>query len=276
MGGIADRQFAEVKDKFDDPKVDFTFFAPNDDALKPPPGFPHHRHGHHGDHDHHGHHGHHGHHDHDHDDDHDSLIAAFEQNPSLDAVVSFLDSDAFRALDEKHDGDDDDDKKKKRREIFRYIVKKVLEYHVLPHPMTAAELAENSTVATACKADDGSFAGLHRRIKIEKQLVPPSIYINFYARVIDADKKASNGIIHVINHPLIPPASLFDTFYQFPDFFSTLTQSVYGLHAKEYLDWHYDRELGSTLNRVNPSSPASPLRLSLRPPTPPSTPCRGD
>lgn len=165
------------------------------------------------------------------------MLADLDANPSFNTISTLLDSDTFlAALDDK----DDDDKK--RRKIFQYIVKKILQYHSIPKDvLSASELAQNSTVATACKADDGSFAGLHRRIKIEKTLVPPAVLINFYAKVIDADNRASNGIFHVINHPLIPPGSLFDEAYQFPDFFSTLTQSVYGLHAKELLDYHYDR-----------------------------------
>ena len=120
---------------------------------------------------------------------------------------------------------------------------KILGYHVIKtEPYTAAKLAENSTVATALKAEDGSFAGLHRRIKIVKELVPPAVVLNFYAKIVSADNKASNGIYHVINHPLIPPPSLFDDLYIATDFFSTLTQATYGLHGQNYTDYHYDKD----------------------------------
>lgn len=66
--------------------------------------------------------------------------------------------------------------------------------------------------------------------------------LNFYAKIVNADNKASNGIYHVINHPLIPPPSLFDDLYIATDFFSTLTQATYGLHGQEYTDYHYDRD----------------------------------
>ena len=76
-----------------------------------------------------------------------------------------------------HDGDDDDDEKKKRRpNIFKKIAAKVLAYHGLPTALTAAEVAQNSTLVTGLKAEDGSYAGLHRRVRVEKTLLPPCRY----------------------------------------------------------------------------------------------------
>ena len=73
-----------------------------------------------------------------------------------------------------HGGDgDDDDKKKRRKEIFKKIAAKVLAYHGLPTALTASEVAQNSTLVTGLKAEDGSYAGLHRRVRVEKTLVPP-------------------------------------------------------------------------------------------------------
>lgn len=156
-------------------------------------------------------------------------------------MAALLESDS--AAFSMSEGDKDDER---RKEIFRKIVTKILAYHtVVTGAYTASELAENSTVATALKAEDGSFAGLHRRVKVAKEVVPPAVLLNFYAKVTDADQKASNGLFHTINHPLIPPPSLFDINYQVPDAFSTFTQSVYGLHGVEYLDYHYDRNASS-------------------------------
>lgn len=131
--------------------------APNNDALTPP------KHHHHG-------------------DDHDAALFELAKNPSLTSISALLDSPAFvAALDEHHDhghghhgdhGDHDHDDKKKK-EIIKYIIGKVLQYHGLTKAYTAQEIAENSTIPTALKADDGSYGGLHRRIKVEKQLLPP-------------------------------------------------------------------------------------------------------
>ena len=140
------------------------------------------------------------------------------------------------------DDDDESDDDKRKKEIFRYIAGQVLKYHGLPKAYTASELAQNSTLATALKADDGSLGGLHRRIRIEKTLVPPTLKLNFYAKVLVQDKKAVNGYFHTLQLPLIPPGSIFEELFLFPDTFSTLTSAVQGVHAKKYLEWHYDKE----------------------------------
>lgn len=100
--------------------------------------------------------------------------------PSLATLSTFLDQNPS-LLDEDHDhhghhghGGDSDEDKKRRKEIFRKIAGYVLMYHGLQKPYTAQELAQNSTFPTALKAHDGSYGGLHRRIKVEKTLLPPS------------------------------------------------------------------------------------------------------
>ncbi|ORY25187.1 FAS1 domain-containing protein [Naematelia encephala] len=217
----------------DDPNLQVTFFAPNNDALKPPEH----------------------HHDDDDDDDDDSVFSELIRNPSLATLSAALDADPSLTStyddDDAHynrpDGndDDDDDKKKRRKEIFKYIAGQVLQYHVLPKAYTAQELARNYTIETSLKATDGSLAGLHRRIRIVKSVVPPQIEINFYAKLLVTDKKARNGIFHTLDAPLIPPPSLFEEAYLFPKVFSTLTSAVQRLHATKYLDWEYDRENSS-------------------------------
>ncbi|WRT63681.1 uncharacterized protein IL334_000604 [Kwoniella shivajii] len=211
-------------DYLDDKDLQITFFAPNNDALTPPEH-------------------------HHHDEDHDSLIDLLH-NPSLqtlsnvlEAEPSLLESDENRHHHHHHHGDDDDpEKKKRRKEIFRKIAGKVLQYHGLTKAYTAQELAQNSTVATALKADDGSYGGLQRRIRIVKSFVPPSLTLNFYAKVLVSDIKARNGYFHTLNHPLIPPGSILDELFLFPDEFSTLTSSVQKLHSAHYLDWSYDKQ----------------------------------
>jgi uncharacterized surface protein with fasciclin (FAS1) repeats len=76
-------------------------------------------------------------------------------------------------------------------------------------------------VQTALVAKDGSFDGQPRRIKIEKTLVPPAITLNMYAKVIQGDVEATNGVIHVVDHPLFPPISILDTAYMLPHWLST-------------------------------------------------------
>jgi uncharacterized surface protein with fasciclin (FAS1) repeats len=66
--------------------------------------------------------------------------------------------------------------------------------------------------------------------------------LNFYAEILVSDKKASNGYFHALKYPLLPPGSLFDEYYLFPEAFSTLTSAVQKLEAKKYYDWTYDHE----------------------------------
>jgi len=56
---------------------------------------------------------------------------------------------------------------------------------------------------------------------------------------LTSDGKARNGIVHTINHPLLPPPSIFESAYLFPDFYSTATSAIQGTHGRHYLDWQY-------------------------------------
>lgn len=206
----------------DDGKLQITFFAPNNDALTPPEH-------------------------HHHDDEHEELKLIM-RNPSLASISAILDRQPAYLLEDDdhhhhhHGGDDDDKDKKRKREIFKKIAAKVLAYHGLPKAYTASDLAQNSTLETGLKATDGSYGGLHRRVRVEKSLLPPSLKLNFYAKVLVSDIKAKNGFLHTLNHPLLPPPSIFESLYLFPDFFSTLTSAVQGTDGRHYLDWGYDRE----------------------------------
>jgi uncharacterized surface protein with fasciclin (FAS1) repeats len=60
--------------------------------------------------------------------------------------------------------------------------------------------------------------------------------------VLVSDKKARNGVFHTLNHPLIPPPSIIDELFLFPDFFSTITSAVQQVHHRGALDWSYDHE----------------------------------
>lgn len=98
-------------------------------------------------------------------------------NPSLASISALLAREpSFLAVDEHHHhghGGKDDEDKKRKREIFKKIAAKVLAYHGLPKAYLASEIAQNSTLETALKAEDGSYGGLHRRIRVEKSLLPP-------------------------------------------------------------------------------------------------------
>ncbi|BEI84193.1 hypothetical protein CcaverHIS002_0407970 [Cutaneotrichosporon cavernicola] len=162
-----------------------------------------------------------------------------EEVPSLSYVAQALDEEPW-LLDDG--GDDDDDKdKKRRRKILKRIAHAVLKYHILPDSHDAASLAQNSTMATTLHPHDGSADGLARRIHIGKELVPPGISINFYARV-KSSAGASNGQVHELAHPLFPPASVFDEMFIASRWLSTSTSAIQRVGGAKYLEWGYDRE----------------------------------
>ena len=72
--------------------------------------------------------------------------------------------------------------------------KRVLLYHVVAGKVTAAKVVELSSAKT--------LAGPSVRIRV----VGTTVRIND-ARVTKADVKASNGVVHVIDRVLIPPAA---------------------------------------------------------------------
>jgi uncharacterized surface protein with fasciclin (FAS1) repeats len=69
----------------------------------------------------------------------------------------------------------------------------VLLYHVVSGKLTAADVAKRSTVKT--------LSGKSVRIRMSGM----NVFVNS-AKVTKADVTASNGVIHVINRVLIPPA----------------------------------------------------------------------
>lgn len=69
----------------------------------------------------------------------------------------------------------------------------VLEYHVVKGALTASKIVKHKSLKT--------LEGARVRVKVKGK----SVYIN-NAKVIKANVRASNGIVHVINRVLIPPA----------------------------------------------------------------------
>lgn len=74
-------------------------------------------------------------------------------------------------------------------------LRQVLLYHLVSGKFTAASLANNPLLMT--------FQGNNIRVSISKE---GEVILNDRIKVIQADIEANNGIIHVINAVLIPPA----------------------------------------------------------------------
>lgn len=91
----------------------------------------------------------------------------------------------------------------------------------------------------------------------------PALKLNGYAKVLVSDRKASNGYFHTLNHPLLPPPSILDELFLFPDFFSTLTSAVQQVHKSWALDWSYDRNKSKSEGK--PHFHGAPLATAFTP-----------
>ena len=133
--------------------------------------------------------------------------------------------------------DDDDPGHERRKEIYRQIVKAILNYHVLPFgAYNVASLAHNTTWATNFVVPK-LYGGHEQRIQVtehyekvetdkkkkKKKKVKEDLVtrINLYAKIDEADTKTENGYVHVVNHPLLPPPAIFQEVFLAQHFFST-------------------------------------------------------
>jgi uncharacterized surface protein with fasciclin (FAS1) repeats len=149
--------------------------------------------------------------------------------------------------------DDDDPSHEKRKEIYRQIVKAILNYHVLPFgSFDAASLAKNTTWPTNFVVPH-ILAGHKQRIMVtehietvesdkkkKKKAKEESVTrINLYAKIDEADMKTENGYVHVVNHPLLPPPAIFQEVFLAQRFFSTFTSTLQRVGLTDELDIRY-------------------------------------
>jgi hypothetical protein len=142
------------------------------------------------------------------------------EDPSESLLADMLDEvDSLDAWDE------DDDKKERRRKIIKLIVGAVLSYHVIPQPFDAISLGQNSTHATNLTLPEGSLDGEPLRVRVGRAPFSPALSINLFSRVVGPEILTSNGIIHVISLPLLPPPAVFTGQFGVPSVFSIAVSS---------------------------------------------------
>ena len=120
-------------------------------------------------------------------------------------------------------GHDDPDKDKERRKkIIKYIVNAVLQYHVLPYEANIDDLRYNTTYPTHLKVPV-AFGGHSQRVRVFNKYKKKKVqtFLNGRSKVVVSNVKAKNGLIHVVDHPIIPPGPVFQELFLFPHFFST-------------------------------------------------------
>ncbi|KAH0830435.1 FAS1 domain-containing protein [Lanmaoa asiatica] len=216
-----------------------TFFAvPNSQLLR-------HRKPHHGDHRH---------------NEPESLIP-FLTHMDDHSDVSHL-GDLLRRTEELEKEPDSPDKKK-RKEALASVIHKIVAYHILPESYETADLVRNSTYATNLTLHDGSMDCEPLRLSVLSTSVPPRLRINMFVEVTKRDIKARNGeryswpfsslildivppgVIHQINHPLLPPPSIFQETFLAPDVFSFFTTAIQRVGLVGAIDrWQYSRDNG--------------------------------
>lgn len=152
-------------------------------------------------------------------------------------------------------GGDDKDKKRKK-EIFKTIAHYVLQYHTLAQDFDEQKLAQNSTIATTLKGPAGGSDGRKLRLRIEKQLVPPSLKLNFRT-TIKKTHSAVNGVWHEIDHPLLPPVSIFAEALMITEHLSVTAAGIQAAHGRHYIDWEYDHEKSRKNRPVFSGTPAA-------------------
>ncbi|KAI0371796.1 hypothetical protein BV20DRAFT_965078 [Pilatotrama ljubarskyi] len=135
-------------------------------------------------------------------------------------------------LDDHHHDED-------RKKFLEAILKAILKYETLPTAYPSAELAKNVTFATSLTLSDGSLDGEPLRIRVGTALgvFGPHINVNVASKVISADIKTKNGLIHVVSRPVLPPPSIFQIGFLFQDQFSTLTSALQRVGLTDAVEW---------------------------------------
>lgn len=196
--GLSDR----VIDLLDDPAASITFFA------VPNTGIPHRQPPH--------------------EDDHDNHLSgsAFlapkrgdERDIAHDLGHLILQVEELDDIPESRDKDH-------RKEALGRIIRGILAYHILPEKLDSAALVQNSTYATNLTLKDGSMDYQPLRLSVQSTIVPPRLRINTVVDIIERDIEASNGVIHSISNPLLPPPSLFSEMFVVPEVFSYVTSAI--------------------------------------------------
>jgi hypothetical protein len=116
----------------------------------------------------------------------------------------------------------DNPDQERRKKFIRILVKAILHYHIIPKGTDVVSLTHNTTYATNLVLSDNALDKQALRVRVSTKLIPPSIQINFFSTVVRPNIGAKNGIIHVINHALLPPPSVFQELFLMPRIFGAV------------------------------------------------------
>lgn len=138
-----------------------------------------------------------------------------DDHPGVVELLNGTDSNytLFVPLDKAFDDIPDDHKKPSKK-----VVEDALRYHIGLGEYPAKRILHTYTLPTA--HDEELLGGEPQRLRTSVGL--GGVKINFYSKVVAADIVAKNGVIHAVNHILVPPPYIGRIITLFPDRFSTL------------------------------------------------------
>lgn len=130
----------------------------------------------------------------------------------------------------------------RRKKFIRILVKAILLYNVIPKEIALESLTHNTTYATKLVVPDNALDKEALRVRVSAKVLPPSISINFFSKVVRPNIGAKNGIIHVVNHPVLPPPSIFQELFLAPRIFGAVVSHLYKFISPKFL-YFLDRHL---------------------------------
>lgn len=147
---------------------------------------------------------------------------------SLDDSIALLDYSSYdlpkimAEIEELETCLSDSPDKGRRRKIIRILVKAIMFYNVIPKEIALELLTHNTTYATKLVVPDDALDKEALRIRVSAKVLPPSLQINFFSKVVKSNIGTKNGVIHVVNHPVLPPPSIFQEIFLTPRIFGAV------------------------------------------------------
>ncbi|RDA86506.1 hypothetical protein CP532_2012 [Ophiocordyceps camponoti-leonardi (nom. inval.)] len=161
-------------------------------------------------------------------DEHPDVVKLLNGSSSRDLTLFVPTNEAFRGLPDGH-------------RPGRDFIERVLRYHIGLGRYPAGRILHTHTVPTALKEE--LLGGEPQRLRTSIGL--GGVELNFYSKVVAINIEASNGIIHAVNHILIPPFMVGRILSLFPSQFSTL---LLAYEKTDFVDYvHHITLNGSTV-----------------------------
>ncbi|KAG9031834.1 hypothetical protein FRB95_002279 [Tulasnella sp. JGI-2019a] len=133
------------------------------------------------------------------------------------------------------------------------ILEDTFKYSMIPCVIESREFGENSTIVTQLQARDGSFDDAKRRLKIQTGSgSTQKVTLNNYVHVIQADVRAKNGVIHVIDAPLYLPPDIMDIVYMLPQKMSITATALLKTNLQSNVEYNsgYKKKSGDDQERM--------------------------